>query len=251
MYYRTLATVGALAFALAGTACSSSSDANRDIRDNTVANEPVPDRAIEQQRERDHDVAQIDERLIDLQRDYEEQMAARPRGTSGSTASARLHDEVSKEITDLKQAVMDLRSTTADNWWDRHERAMKTAIDDVDADVRKMTGLKAAAKPADRKIEVVNGEAVSTAPFTSRRDRFVTDVQARIDGWKASLDKVKAKGARQTELDDLKARVNKLDDDVDHLKAASADDWWDLSKARVNDYIERVQKSVARLDDNR
>jgi hypothetical protein len=66
-----------------------------------------------------------------------------------------------------------------------------------------------------------------------------------------ALDKVKARGSRQTELDDVRARVKKLDDDVDRLKSASADDWWDVSKARVSEYIDRVEDSVARLDNDR
>ena len=36
----------------------------------------------------------------------------------------------------------------------------------------------------------------------------------------------------------------------DRLDKASADDWWDVTRARVADYIDRVEKSVARLDDN-
>jgi hypothetical protein len=61
------------------------------------------------------------------------------------------------------------------------------------------------------------------------------------------------KGYRPTEtaLDDLRARVNKLGDDIDSLKSPSAEDWCALSKARVSDYIDRVEKSVGRLDDNK
>jgi hypothetical protein len=68
---------------------------------------------------------------------------------------------------------------------------------------------------------------------------------------KKALDNVKASGPRKTELDDLRARVNKLGDDIDSLKAASAEDWWALSKGRVSDYLDRVEKSVGRLDDNK
>ena len=56
---------------------------------------------------------------------------------------------------------------------------------------------------------------------------------------------------RETEVADTKARVKKLRDDVDRLASASADDWWDISKERVNEYIDRVQTSVDRLDDNK
>ena len=49
----------------------------------------------------------------------------------------------------------------------------------------------------------------------------------------------------------MHARVDKLGKDIERLASASAEDWWDLSKARVNDYIDRVEKSVARLDDTK
>jgi hypothetical protein len=38
---------------------------------------------------------------------------------------------------------------------------------------------------------------------------------------KQALDKVKASGPKQTEVDDVRARINKLGDDVDRLKSAS------------------------------
>jgi len=91
----------------------------------------------------------------------------------------------------------------------------------------------------------------ATAPFTSRRDAFVADLRIRVDAMKASLDNVKARGAQETELDDTRARVKKLDEDVDRLKSASADDWWDVSRKRVTEYVDRLESSVERLDDNK
>ena len=64
------------------------------------------------------------------------------------------------------------------------------------------------------------------------------------------MAKVTGRGARETEVDDVRARVRKLDEDLDRLDKATSDDWWDMTKARVGDYIDRVEKSVARLDDN-
>ena len=95
------------------------------------------------------------------------------------------------------------------------------------------------------------GEGVSTAPFTSRRDQFVASLRARVDAMENALDKVKARDARKTELEDTQARVKKLADDLDRLRSASADDWWDVTKARVTDYVDRVENSVDRLDDNK
>jgi hypothetical protein len=92
---------------------------------------------------------------------------------------------------------------------------------------------------------------VSTEPFTSRRDKFVADVRARVDAMQQALDRVKARGAQQTEIDDTRARVKKLGDDVDRLRSASADDWWNVTHARVSEYLDRVEASVKRLDDNR
>lgn len=256
MQIRFVAVAGALTCALAGTACSNSNTANdRTMADPAAADVArEADRIAEAQRDRENDIAKLDERVVRLQRDYEDRRAARPRGTSGSNATARMNDAVRDDVSAAKKAVDDLRTTTADNWWDREERALKDAADEVDSDVLERHTLDRATDKAAGAMDKATdkaGEPVSTAPFASARDRFVTDMQARIDGWKQSLDGVKVRGARETELNDLKARINKLDDDVDHLKSADADDWWDLSKARVNDYIERVEKSVARVDNGR
>ena len=94
-------------------------------------------------------------------------------------------------------------------------------------------------------------EGVSTAPFTSRRDELVASLRARADAMDEALKNVKARGAADTELDDTRARVKKLRDDLDGLRSADADDWWDISKARVTDYVDRVEASVKRLDDDR
>jgi hypothetical protein len=66
---------------------------------------------------------------------------------------------------------------------------------------------------------------------------------------KQALDNVKVRGPQETERDDIRARIDKLSDDVDRLKSASPDDWWDVSKARVTEYVDRIDKSVNRLDD--
>jgi hypothetical protein len=47
----------------------------------------------------------------------------------------------------------------------------------------------------------------------------------------------------------VRARVNKLGDDLDRLGSASPDDWWDVSKKRVTEYVDRIEGSIKRLDD--
>ena len=119
----------------------------------------------------------------------------------------------------------------------------------IEADVARFAGKVTPAKPSATSDQ--SGETVSTEPFTSRRDRFVADLRARVDAMNKAMDGVKSTGAQHTEVEDVRARVQKLGDDVDRLRTASADDWWDVTKARVTEYVERVEQSVDRLNDNK
>jgi hypothetical protein len=67
----------------------------------------------------------------------------------------------------------------------------------------------------------------------------------------AQLDKMKASGSLKTEIQDTRARIDKLQEDLDNLRRVSPDDWWKVSSGRVADYIHRVQESINRLDDNK
>jgi hypothetical protein len=65
------------------------------------------------------------------------------------------------------------------------------------------------------------------------------------------IDKTKAKGALKTELEDTKARIDKLQQDLDDLRGVSPEAWWKVSSERVGEYIDRVETSIRRLDDNK
>jgi hypothetical protein len=252
MHIKMITAVSASALMLGLGACSREATVERRDPAATEATREV-DRTVELQRHRDLELSKMDDRIAALERSYEEKLAVRPRGTSGaSTATAGLQKDVKSDMDDVKMAVSNLRTTTAENWWDRQESAMHTAFDDVESDVKRFSGAKSLpAREKSQKVADASGQAVSTAPFTSNRDKFVMEMQARVDAMNKALDNVKATGPRKTELNDLHARVNKLGEDLDRLKSASAEDWWDLSQKRVNDYIERVEKSVARLDDHK
>jgi hypothetical protein len=62
---------------------------------------------------------------------------------------------------------------------------------------------------------------------------------------------VKARGPGETELEDTQARLKKLAGDLDRLASAKGDDWWDVTKTRVTEYVDRVENSVERLDDDK
>jgi hypothetical protein len=246
MHYGKITTIGIVALALASGAC------NRDVAGsrNTTAGEESPrdtGRAEELQQKRNDDISRLDKRVFDIEHDYAE---ANQKVASGNrTATAGLQEELKEDVANIKSAVADLGTTTPENWWDRHEKAMKRTADDIEADVQRLAGNVTPKQP--QATSETTGEKVSTAPFTSRRDTFVRELGARVDAMERALDDVKARGAKETEIEDVRARVKKLGEDVERLRSASADDWWEVTRARVTEYVDRVERSVKRLDDNK
>jgi hypothetical protein len=243
MHCKKLMIVGIVAPALVAGACNrrgeSQEPAVRDEAANTV------DDAAKRQQQRDEDISRLDKRVAEIEREYTE--ANQEVAEDRKTPAPGLKEELKEDVGNVKQAVNELRSTTPDNWWNRHEQAMRRTADDIEADVSRLAGEVKPAAPS--KTREVDGEQVSTEPFTSRRDTFVADMRTRVDAMKRALDNVKAGGPKQTEVEDVRARVNKLGGDVDRLKSASTDDWWDVTRARVAEYVDRVEGSVKRLDD--
>jgi hypothetical protein len=199
--------------------------------------------AADLQRKRNEEVAQLDGRVADLGRrwtDMEGKLAAR-----SATVTPAMRAEIKEDMENVRQAVADLRTTEPTNWWERHERAMERTATDIEADVRRLAKGKPAASSA------ATDTSAPTAPFESRRDRLVTQLRARVEAMEAQLKGVRASGTQETELDDTRARVEKLKDDIDRLGRASPDDWWDLSTERVREYVDRLDASIRRMDDNK
>ena len=239
--------IGLVALAVMAGACRNSEVGESP---NASARQDAPrnvDAKADLQRERDEEISRLEKRVADIESEYAE---ANQKIVSGQRkATAGLREELKEDVTNVKKAVSDLRTTTPENWWDRHEDAMKRTADDIQADVVRLAG-KVTPTPA----QTPNGrtaENPSSAPFTSRRDMFVADLRSRVDSMKRALDSVKVRGAEETELEDARARVKKLEDDLDRLRSASAEDWWDVSKVRVSEYLDRVEASVNRLDNNK
>jgi hypothetical protein len=55
----------------------------------------------------------------------------------------------------------------------------------------------------------------------------------------------------ETEREDTKARIDKLQEDLDELRGVNPDAWWDVSSKRVGEYIDRVEESIKRLDNDK
>jgi hypothetical protein len=236
MELRNLTAIGTLTLALVVPACNRAEQPTPDATRDAVA-----EGAAEAQKERADAMARLNERVAAIEREYAEKNAEVASGAK--TATAALREEVREDVDNVKEAVASLGTTTADNWWDRHEQALRRTADDVEADVKHLAKQFRPVQPA--------AAVPAGAPFTSRRDAFVADLRARVDGFAKALDDVKASGPRETELDDTRARVHKLREDVDRLASAKADDWWDVTRARVTDYVDRVEASIKRLDDNK
>jgi DNA repair exonuclease SbcCD ATPase subunit len=205
--------------------------------------ESVEKQAAEQ-RERSEQAAELERRAANLESQWTE-MQTKVK-TRERTATAGLREEVEEDVKNARTAVADLKTTTEDNWWERHERALERSVSDVQTDVQRLTKQKTMPEPTEK------AEPVGTVGgFAARRDAFVDRLRTRLDAMEEQLDKTKTKGAQETELQDTKARIDKLQEDLDEMRKVSPDAWWDVSSERVGEYIERVEASIKRLDDNK
>ena len=124
---------------------------------------------------------------------------------------------------------------------------MRRTADDIEADVARLAGKVTPKQP--EKTADAEGEKVSTEPFNVTARCVRRDMRARIDAMEQALDKVNASGPRKQKSKTCAHAMNKLGDDIDRLNSASPDDWWDVTKARVTEYVDRIEGSVNRLDD--
>ena len=238
MLFKSIVGIGVIALSVGIAGCSRPAQETRDEAKETSAE--VADATAEAQRQRDAEVTRLNQRVAEIEREYlakSEQLAA-----GKKAATSGLREEVKEDVTNVKQAVANLSTTTEDNWWEREEEAVRRAAEDIESDVKRLAG--SVGEPA-----AVATDTPATAPFTSRRDAFVTAMKGRVNKLGSALDPVKANGPREAELKDTKARVEKMAEDLDKLASASADDWWDVTTDRVEAYLDRVEASVKRLDD--
>src|SRR5688572_15549711 len=172
--YRDVIGAVVLSAACATAAC------NRDATTDTAANAGIStERTTDIQRERNEAVADLNDRVAKVEREYVENDNQVKSGTR--TATAGLREELREDVGNVKEAIADLNTTTAENWWDRHEHAMSRTADDIEADVRRLAG-DARFQQKKKEEEVgTKGESVTAAPFTSRRDAFVADLHIRVD----------------------------------------------------------------------
>jgi len=209
-----------------------------------TATEQVRNDAADIAQVRNRDQAELEKRVADLELRWTEMESKVQQ--KNRTPTIALRNEVKEDVAGAREAVANLKSTTPDNWWDRHEEATRRTLDDIEADVRHFVPTARAVR--DVQIPAPIGTASSV---DQRRAEFVDVARARIDALESQLKDVKADGPRETELKDTQARIDKLQDDLDRLKTVEPHDWWDLSEKRVSEYIDRVERSIGRLDNDK
>jgi DNA repair exonuclease SbcCD ATPase subunit len=224
--------------------CDSGRSVESDRANADSAEKKAAEKQAAEQRERSEKAAELERRAANLESQWTE-MQTKVK-TRDRTATAGLREEVQEDVKNARTAVADLKTTTQENWWERHERALERSVSDVQADVQRLTKQKVLPEATEK------AEPVGTAAgFAERRDAFVSRLRAHVDAMEDQLDKTKAKGALETELEDAKARINKLQQDLDDLRRVSPEAWWKVSSERVGEYIDRVETSIKRLDDNK
>jgi Skp family chaperone for outer membrane proteins len=234
MTYKDLMIIVATAAALTTAACD---------RSEPAAGTTEPDRSADAVQERTEKTAELEKRTIDIEREWTEMESKVKEGARTPTGGLRA--EVKEDVANVREAVADLKTTSQENWWERHERALEQTADDIRADVMRLAKRKTLPEPETK------AEPVGTSGFDQRRSQFIDRLRARVDGMEEALQNVKADGALDTEIEDTRARIDKLQGDLDNLRNVSQDDWWDVSSERVGEYIDRVERSISRLDDDR
>ena len=233
MRYAQLTTVVAFAAALTVTACNRTPPTEETVRDE----------AAEARQRMQDEAAELEKKVADLDREWNEMQAKM--ADEKNKATAALQAEIKEDLTNAREAVADLKTTTEANWWERHEQRMERTAEDIEEDVRRF-----ARRWAEPKLEA-EGTIGSSDNWEARRERFARRMESRIEAMENALKDIDLKGAQETEVEDTRARLKKMREDTDRLHNATEEDWWEITKERVNDYIERVDRSINRLDDDK
>ena len=208
------------------------------------AEEPTRDAAVDaradgQQEQRVQEATRLEQQLEEVARDWQQVEAQLTAKKTAATAAVTA--EIQEDVANAREAIAELRTTTAENWWERHEAVLEQTADEVEEDVRRFARRWSPPAPAEV------GTSGEQGSWAARRDQLLARLEARIESMEQALEGVNARGAQQRELEDTRARVDKMKEDADRLRRASESDWWDITRDRVADYIERLDASIERV----
>jgi DNA repair exonuclease SbcCD ATPase subunit len=203
----------------------------------------MPDTAADAREEHREQAAEIEQRMTELEREWNEVQSTVTAGTQETAAEARA--EIQEELADARQALGNLQTTTAANWWERTEREIEQEMEELEGDVRRFARDWDAPEPAG---EVGTAGSAETT-WEGRRDRLVSRMEARLESMERALENATADGEEADELEETRARVREMRDETGQLRDAAEDDWWDITRARVNNAIDRIDRSIERFGD--
>ena len=232
----TLSTTAPVLIGVAALTCAACSPT--DPAENSSA--PAADEAQARQNE----TMELENRLAALEREWQEAQTALSK--QASAASAEVKARVEDDLKDAREALAELRTTTAENWWERQERQIERAAEDLEQDVRRYARSWKAPDSTSP-----TGTAGDTSDWRVRRDQLVARMEARIEALDAALRDDSVRDADRETVEDSRMRVQQLREDTERLRDASEPEWWDVTKQRVETYIERIEAAIDRLTNDR
>ena len=138
------------------------------------AEKKAAEKQAAEQRERSEEAAELERRAANLESQWTE-MQTKVK-TRERTATAGLREEVEEDVKNARAAVADLKTTTEENWWERHERALERSVSDVQTDVQRLTKQKTMPEPTEK------AEPVGTVGRIRGAARRVREPSARAFG---------------------------------------------------------------------
>jgi DNA repair exonuclease SbcCD ATPase subunit len=216
-----------MAAALAGAACDRGRTADETAR---------PDVAAEDRQRQQDETASLEQRVNEVEEEWKQAEQRLSRETTEAATAARR--EIEEGVAEVRQAVAELRNTNAENWWDRYERDLEQEADEIEQDVRRFARRWT---PADTREVGTAGDETS---WEARRDRLVARIEARIEAMEEAFKDVDSRTAR--EVEETRGRVGELREDTNRLRRASEDQWWEVTRERIENYIERLEASIER-----
>jgi hypothetical protein len=229
-----LMMIALVATTVAAAACNRP---NQDVDDARTNAEPAADT-------RAQDAEDLDRRLAELERKWQDVQTRVSNEAAAATATARARIE--DDLMMAREALGELRTTTAENWLERQERQLERMAERVEQDVRTVARNWTPSRDTD---EV--GTTGDQSDWAQRRDALVARTERRVREMETALAELDPRDADQPDVESTRARVQHMKEDTDRLRRASDAEWWDLTKERLNAYLERLDAAIDRLAESR
>lgn len=192
------------------------------------------------QRQQQEEATRLEQRVDELEREWNQVQERVSRGTANVTAEVK--QEIQEAIAEVREEVNELRTINADNWWERTQAELEEEANEIEQDVRRFARRWT---PGDSSSEV--GTTGDDTSWRARRDRLVSRLEARIESMEEALKGSDARGADQEDVEETRERVSNLREETNRLRNAEEDNWWDVTRDRISEYIDRVEAAIRRL----